>query len=76
MPALSQSASWSNASPTPTRTHIFTLTLYNSDIAANKEHAVQQMNFVHQTLDAFEKDFVDRLNTLGDNLKSDINEEG
>lgn len=34
------------------------------------------MNIVHQTLDAFEKDFVDRLNTLGDNLKDQINEEG
>ena len=48
----------------------------NRDIASNKEFAVQQMNFVHQTLDAFEKDFTDRLNTLGDNLKHDINEEG
>lgn len=34
------------------------------------------MNLVHSTLDAFEKDFVDRLNTLGDNLKDQINEEG
>ena len=34
------------------------------------------MNFVHKTLDAFEKDFVERLNTLGDNLKDQINEEG
>ena len=39
------------------------------DIADNKEYAVQQMNIVHSTLDAFEKDFVHRLNTLGDNLK-------
>jgi hypothetical protein len=34
------------------------------------------MNFVHRTLDAFEKDFVNRLNVLGDNLKQQINEEG
>jgi DNA-directed RNA polymerase subunit L len=34
------------------------------------------MNFVHRTLDAFELDFVNRLNTLGDNLKHQINEEG
>ncbi len=34
------------------------------------------MNIVHQTLDAFEKDFVDRLNVLGNNLKEQINEEG
>jgi len=34
------------------------------------------MNIVHNTLDAFEKDFVNRLNTLGDNLKHQINVEG
>jgi hypothetical protein len=44
--------------------------LFNRDISDNKEYAVQQMNIVHSTLDAFEKDFVDRLNTLGDNLKN------
>jgi hypothetical protein len=43
--------------------------LLHRDIADNKEYAVQQMNIVHSTLDAFEKDFVQRLNTLGDNLK-------
>lgn len=43
--------------------------LEHRDIADNKEYAVQQMNIVHSTLDAFEKDFVHRLNTLGDNLK-------
>ena len=47
----------------------YSITVSISDIAANREHAVQQMNFVHKTLDEFERDFVNRLNTLGDNLK-------
>ena len=34
------------------------------------------MNFVHKTLDDFERDFINRLNTLGDNLKNQIKEEG
>lgn len=34
------------------------------------------MNMVHDTLDAFERDFVNRLQTLGDDLKHQINEEG
>lgn len=34
------------------------------------------MNMVHNTLDAFEREFVNKLNTLGDNLKNQINVEG
>jgi hypothetical protein len=34
------------------------------------------MDYAHKTLDAFEKEFINRLNTLGDNLKHQINEEG
>ncbi len=68
-------------SPILTRKYSFNLREYSitvsySDIAANREHAVQQMNFVHKTLDEFERDFVNRMNTLGDNLKHQINEEG
>lgn len=34
------------------------------------------MNMVHDTLDAFERDFVNKLETLGTDLKDQINEEG
>lgn len=47
-----------------------------SDIETNKQYTIQQMNMVHDTLDAFERDFVNRLHTLGDDLKHQINEEG
>ena len=47
-----------------------------ADIATNKQYTVEQMNLVHETLDAFEKDFVNRLNVLGENLNEQINVEG
>lgn len=31
------------------------------EIATNKQYTIEQMNLVHKTLDAFEKDFVNRL---------------
>jgi hypothetical protein len=34
------------------------------------------MDLVHETLDAFEKDFVNRLQILGENLNEQINVEG
>lgn len=34
------------------------------------------MDLVHETLNAFERDFVNRLDTLGNDLKDQINEEG
>jgi len=34
------------------------------------------MDLVHETLDAFEKDFVNRLKVLGENLNEQINVEG
>lgn len=75
MLVLSPRGSLNRDSPTLTR-KFYSITVSYSDIAANREHAVKQMNFVHKTLDEFERDFVNRLNTLGDNLKHQINEEG
>jgi len=34
------------------------------------------MDLVHETLNAFERDFVNKLDTLGNDLKDQINVEG
>jgi len=47
-----------------------------SDIETNRQYTIQQMDLVHETLDAFERDFVNRLELLGNDLKDQINVEG
>lgn len=47
-----------------------------SEIAGNRAHAVEQMARVNDTLNAFERDFVARLEQLGASLKDQINQEG
>ena len=47
-----------------------------SNIETNKQYTIQQMDLVHETLNAFERDFVNKLDTLGNDLKDQINVEG
>lgn len=75
MLVLSPKESSSSASRTPTRKPVI-LTLLFRDIETNKQYTIAQMNMVHDTLDRFELDFINKLNNLGDNLKDQINTEG
>ena len=47
-----------------------------SEIQENKEQTVEAMRNVHNVLNAFQKEFQDRLRDLGDDLTRQLNEEG
>lgn len=65
----------SSAFRTLTRKQVMLILLFR-DIETNKQYTIAQMNMVHDTLDRFELDFINKLNNLGDNLKDQINTEG
>ena len=48
----------------------------HSEIQENKEQTVEAMRNVHNVLNAFQKEFQDRLRDLGDDLTRQLNEEG
>ena len=47
-----------------------------SEIQENKEQTVEAMRNVHNVLNAFQKEFQDRLRDLGDDLTRQLNDEG
>lgn len=47
-----------------------------TEIQENKEQTIEAMNNVHNTLNAFQQEFQDRLKDLGDDMSKQIMDEG
>ena len=80
MPVSSPKDNLSRDSPTPTRKYAFftilTIFVNSSEIQENKEQTIEAMRNVHNTLNAFQEEFQQRLNDLGNDLKRQLHEEG